>query len=126
MWSKKACQVFTSTADDEISEKELETCYDLVIVVNMRIVLSQEAEVNMTESVAVPGHHTGLLVGTRRCGPDLDLLLSMRMSIYTLLSSTAFNVYSNSTSAPFFIHSIFLWNQAHCTFLAFTELYIIL
>ena len=51
---KKACQFFfTSTADDETSEKELETCYESSDSSEDED-SPQEAEVNMTESVAVP------------------------------------------------------------------------
>ena len=38
----------------KLLKRNLKHVMDLVIVVKMRIVLSLEAEVNMTESVAVP------------------------------------------------------------------------
>ena len=44
----------SSTADDETSEKELETCYESSDSSEDED-SPQEAEVNMTESVAVPG-----------------------------------------------------------------------
>ena len=70
MWSKKHVGIefyFTSTADDETSEKELETCYASSDSSEDED-SPQEAEVNMTESVVLPGrqgHRSDLLVGTK-------------------------------------------------------------
>ena len=52
---KKACIFLPVLLMMKLLKRNLKHVMNLVIVVKMRIVLSQEAEVNMTESVAVPG-----------------------------------------------------------------------
>ena len=98
MWSKKHVGIefyFTST-----SEKELETCYASSDSSEDED-SPQEAEVNMTESVVLPGrqgHRSDLLVGTK-CGPDVDIIV--HLDEYTLLS-----FYNSSTDHEYMSSNI--------------------